>query len=135
MRSLTLVSIILLATAVFSMPARASVLEDLNKVVKEYGTEIKKEKPDYAPINIHASDAINAISKMTAEEADAVVKLLQFDEAVDPGRIVFDNTFTVLQKNKAALDAALKKLPKREAADLNSHIRLAIEGNTKGQDQ
>jgi hypothetical protein len=128
-------ALVLTLFAAFPAAAKTTTLEDLEKVVKEYGAEIQKETPDYGPINARASNAVAGLSKMSSREAEAVIKILQFDEAVDPGRTVFDSAFGVLEKNKAALDAASKKLPKKEAEDLQSHIRLSIEANTVGQDQ
>jgi sugar-specific transcriptional regulator TrmB len=129
MRALLFITLLFITTSSF-----ASTLDELKRVAKEYGAEIKKETPEYGLIDAKASNAINLIKKMSAQEAEVVVQLLQFNEAVDPGRTVFDSTYEVLSKNKAALDAAFKKLPKKEADSLRNHIRIAVEANTKGQD-
>lgn len=117
------------------MALSAHAADTVKSVRDEFGAELKKEKPNYPSLIGKATKAIDSLpEKWSADDAWNVVMLLQLDQAVDNGRTLFDNTFDALKKNKAAINAALKKLPKKEAESLTRDIDTAIRANEQGQD-
>jgi hypothetical protein len=109
----------------------------LADLITEARKENEKQRPHLAPLIAKASAVIehmNSSGRLMPEQLQSLVEALRVFVPSDPGRSILENTIDVIQKNRAALEAALKHLPISESKILLDSVAVALAADSEGPD-
>ncbi len=111
---------------------------ELNTIVKEYKHEMSEEKPAYPKLEAKAVLVVRRMTEkskvLSADRLSAYVDVLRMATPVDPGAIFIEDTIDVIQANRKAIDAKIKKLPSPEARSLEDKIEAYTANAESGPD-